>query len=60
MNFLNSRLRKLEERVRGSCPECSGSAGIVVLYEETEDLASLERCSKCGRPLTIIRVVRDG
>jgi hypothetical protein len=61
-NFINRRLRRLEERGgRGSCPECTGAEGLVVVYDEaTERKALDERCSRCGRALTIIRVVYDG
>jgi hypothetical protein len=56
---LNSRLRKLEERARGGrCPECAGAKEIVVVYGN--DPPPLEHCPKCGRQLTIIRVVNDG
>jgi hypothetical protein len=62
-NFINSRLRRLEEcGGRGSCPECTGAEGLVVVYDEaTERKALDERCSRCGRALTIIiTVVYDG
>ena len=38
-----------------------GAEGLVVVYDEaTERKALDERCSRCGRALTIIRVVYDG
>jgi ribosomal protein S14 len=73
MSFINSRLRRLEETIRGvrRCPECGLSAGgpagaerIVVSYdaddEEAPEEALPESCPKCGRPeVTLIRVVYD-
>ena len=60
MNTWDSRLRKLEDRLRGSCLECSGSAGIVVIWPgEPEDLEE-HMCPKCGRQPIVIRVVYDG
>jgi hypothetical protein len=61
-NFINSRLRRLEERGgRVPCPECTGAEGLVVVYDEATARKVLdERCSRCGRALTIIRVVYDG
>ena len=62
MNSINSRLRRLEERRgRVPCPECTGAEGLVVVYDEaTERKALDERCSRCGRALTIIHLVYDG
>jgi hypothetical protein len=59
---MDSRLRRLEERAGGRCPECAGNAGIVVTYDpsETEAEALEERCPECGRVPTIIKVVYDG
>jgi hypothetical protein len=61
-NSINSRLRRLEERGgRVPCPECTGAEGLVVVYDEaTERKALDEHCSRCGRALTIIRVLYDG
>lgn len=61
-NSINGRLRRLEERGgRGSCPDCTGGEGLVFVYDEaTERKALDERCSRCGRALTIIRVLYDG
>jgi hypothetical protein len=58
---MKSRLRRLEERTKGSgCSECAGSQGMIVAYDEaTERTALDERCSRCGRALTVIRVVYD-
>jgi hypothetical protein len=61
MSFIKSRLRRLEECARDSgCLECAGVPGIVVAYDEaTERKALYECCSRCGRALTVIRVVYD-
>ena len=65
---LESRLRRLEERGRGVCPECGfppDSKGIIVLIDEEHPEKSLqgdpdERCPRCGRFLyTVIRVIYD-
>jgi hypothetical protein len=63
VSFIHSRLRKLEERAgEGRCPECAGGAGIVVAYDasETEAGATAQRCPRCGRAPTLIRVVYEG
>jgi hypothetical protein len=61
---IDSRLRRLEERAGGRCPECVGGAGIVVAYDEavaTVRREALEECCpRCGRAPTVIRVVYDG
>ena len=61
MSFIKSRLRRLEECARDSgCSECTGAEGIVVAYDAaTERNALNECCSRCGRALTVIRVVYD-
>ncbi len=59
---MDSRLRRLEERATasGRCLECAGSEGIVVTYDAAVPREALdERCPRCGRTLTIIRVVYD-
>ena len=57
MNFINNRLRRLEERAGGGpCPECAGAKGIAVTYGDDP----AQSCQKCGRTLTIIRVVYEG
>ncbi len=66
MSFINSRLRRLEERARGGpCSECAGQQGIVVAYDEATarralDSSAGEACPRCGRAVTVIRVVYDG
>ena len=57
MNFIKSRLRRLEERTKSSgCPECTGGGKeIVTVYGN--DPPPREHCPRCGRALTIIRVV---
>ena len=57
MNSIDSRLRKLEERACGSCSECSGGKGIITVWHD--DPPPREHCPKCGRGLTIIRIVYD-
>jgi ribosomal protein S14 len=71
MSFINSRLRRLEETIRGArrCPECGLSAGdpearrIVTTYEDDENAveeALAECCEECGRPEVLhLRVVYD-
>jgi hypothetical protein len=57
-----NRLRRLEERAAasGRCPECVGGAGIVVAYDAAASRKALdERCSQCGRALTIIKVIYE-
>ena len=60
---MDSRLRRLEERTGSRCPECAGNAGIVVTCDEDGATAQREaldeRCTRCGRALTLIRVVYD-
>jgi hypothetical protein len=62
VSFIKNRLRRLEQRAHGGgCPECAGGAGIVVTYpSETEAEPLEERCPRCGRALTIIKVVYEG
>jgi hypothetical protein len=67
VSFINSRLRKLEERISGGgpCPECEGGpVRFNVVYGDEESSANEvpeEFCAECGRPLwTIIKVVYDG
>jgi hypothetical protein len=59
---IDSRLRRLEERAgEGRCLECSGGAGIVVTYPSGPGVGTTaQRCPRCGRALTLIRVVYDG
>jgi DNA-directed RNA polymerase subunit RPC12/RpoP len=57
---MDSRLRRLEERAGARCPECAGSEGIVIAYDEAALREALdERCPRCGRGPTVIRVVDD-
>jgi hypothetical protein len=59
---MDNRLRRLEERAGDNCPECAGGAGIVVTYPSETEAEALEgepRCPRCGRALTIIRVVYE-
>jgi predicted RNA-binding Zn-ribbon protein involved in translation (DUF1610 family) len=65
VSFIHSRLRKLELEERageGRCPECAGNAGIVVTYDASEPGVgtTAQRCPRCGRALTLIRVVYEG
>jgi hypothetical protein len=72
VSFINSRIRKLEETIRGgsACPECGLSSGDaearrIVTTHEGEDEGRLEEalaevCEECGRPEVIhIRMVYD-
>jgi hypothetical protein len=69
MSFINSRLRRLEQRARGgNCPECglppNGPRRIVISDSEFPDPRFPEDpdecCPECGRPLwTVIKVVYD-
>ena len=56
---IDKRLRRLEERGLGPWPECAGTAGHVVVYDETDHTAQDKSCSACGRPLVVINVVYD-
>ncbi len=58
---IDSRLRRLEKRAgEGGCPECAGGAGIVVTYPSEPGVGTTaQRCPRCGRALTLIRVVYD-
>jgi hypothetical protein len=64
VSFINSRLRRLEERAgSGQCSECAGQQGIVVAYDEATARRALDSsasCPRCGRAVTVIRVVYDG
>jgi hypothetical protein len=59
LNFIKSRLRRLEEHIRGRCQECGlppHSPGHIVLFGEAAPRQTLpdnpdERCGSCGRPL---------
>jgi ssDNA-binding Zn-finger/Zn-ribbon topoisomerase 1 len=56
---LEGRLRRLEERRSGGrCPECSGTAGYVVVYP-TDTHPRQKTCPACGRPLVVFRVIYD-
>ena len=49
----------------GQCSECAGQQGIVVAYDEATarralDSSAGEACPRCGRAVTVIRVVYDG
>ena len=59
MKPLNSRLRRLEERV--GCPECSlKPEGILVVYDDGQPIPEAECCPRCQRPLeVVIEVVYD-
>jgi membrane protease subunit (stomatin/prohibitin family) len=62
MNFLNTRLRRLEKRAKGGpCSECGlrpDGHGHVILERIPE--GEQEFCPECGRPLwTVIKVVYD-
>ena len=62
MSFINSRLRRLEDRAGNRCPECPAEPEcIVVAYDEAacrEALADL--CPECGRQRSVvINVVYD-
>ena len=60
---IDSRLRRLQARLAGACPECHGKPQAIHPYypSKGEPVPEPERCSGCGRPLGIIlRVVYDG
>ena len=67
MSFIKSRLRSLEEHIRGGrCQECGllpDGQGYIVLIDEERPEESFqddpdERCKRCGRLLyTVIEVV---
>ena len=69
MNFIKSRLRRLEEYIRdGRCQECGLSPhgpGRIVLFGEDAPRQTLpdnpeERCGSCGRPLwCVLRIVYE-
>ena len=62
MNFINNRLRRLEERTGERCPECALPPGAPerIAIERIPEGAE-EICPSCGRPLwIIIRVVYEG
>jgi Zn finger protein HypA/HybF involved in hydrogenase expression len=57
---MDSRLRRLEERAGARCPECAGSEGIVITYDEAALREALDECCpRCGRVPRVIRVVYD-
>ena len=69
MSHIQSRLRRLEEHIRGGiCPECGfppDSAGVIVLIDEGDPERSFkgdrnERCSRCGRRLWFVVEVAYG
>jgi hypothetical protein len=66
VSFINSRLRKLEERISGGgpCPECEGGpVRFNVVYGDEESSANEvpeECCPKCGRVPVIVQVVYEG
>jgi hypothetical protein len=46
---MDSRLRRLEERAGARCPECAGSEGIVITYDEAALREALDECCpRCG------------
>jgi hypothetical protein len=69
LNFIKSRLRHLEEHIRGGrCQECGLSPDerrkIAVVYEEDSQRSfqgdPYEQCVNCGRPLwCVLRVVYE-
>ena len=69
MSFTKGRLRRLEERSRGSrCQECGlppHGPGHIVLYGEAAPRQTLpdnpeECCGSCGRPLyCVIKMIYD-
>ncbi len=68
VSFINSRLRRLEERRRsGRCPECDlppdGPGRIVVTgegYAQEGYHGTHKRCGRCARPLwCVLRVVYE-
>jgi RNA polymerase subunit RPABC4/transcription elongation factor Spt4 len=59
VSSIDGRLRRLEEQDRGGCPECSGTAGYVVVYG-TDTPPREKICPACGRSLVVFRVVYDG
>jgi hypothetical protein len=61
MRSIISRLRRLEaSSASGRCPECPGGRHIVVVYDDAASRdASEERCQRCGRAATVLRVVYD-
>ncbi len=69
MSFIESRLRRLEERNHGGrCPECglapNGPRPIAVINEERPEESFKgdphEACAGCGQPLyTALQVVYD-
>lgn len=63
MNVIKSRLRRLEEYIRGGrCQECGlppHGPGRIVLFGEAAPRQTLpdnpeERCGSCGRPLWFV------
>ena len=57
------RVRRLQARLAGACPECHGKPQAIHAYYsgKGEPVPKPERCPGCGRPLgVILRVVYDG
>ena len=63
MNFIKSRLRRLEESGHGHCPECYQKLKTMLAYypEQGESAPEAPTCLSCSRPLAyVMRVVYDG
>jgi ribosomal protein L37AE/L43A len=56
---IRTRVQRLEDRADEGhmCRECAPPRGIVLVYGG--DAVQQERCPRCGRALTIIRVVEE-
>jgi hypothetical protein len=62
VHFITSRLRRLEERALGRCPECHGKPQEIHAFypDKGEPVPEPERCGGCGRSLgVVLRVVYD-
>jgi hypothetical protein len=69
LNFIKSRLRRLEEHIRGGrCQECAlpphGPGRIVLIDDGSPEEGfpddPAERCGSCGRPLwCVLRIVYE-
>jgi hypothetical protein len=59
---IKGRIRRLQARLAGACPECDGKPQVIYAYYpgKGEPVPEPERCPGCGRSLGVVFLVVYG